>query len=297
MARIATLAAMLAGLLLAGCITTTRPSACDRACLSGALTTYLNALLAHDPGKLPLAKTVRFTEDGVDKKLGEGLWTDASGLSGFRFDIIDVRAQNAASLVKVEAGGKPVLLALRLHLTDGKIDQVETMPVRSQAEGMIFRTDAIVKASPAMTLAPPKGSLNKRDEMAAIAVRYPEGLKIGSFVKSDVPFTDDAYRFENGQLMAGPGCTFFKGCDHIKTQTIPTLKGIKYYVAAVDEEQGVVLLRMDFGPGSLFPSKDRPAGQTLSVFEAFKVYGGQVHAVEAFMKAKPGDAALGWEPK
>jgi hypothetical protein len=40
---------------------------------------------------------------------------------------------------------------------------------------------------------------------------------------------------------------------------------------------------MDFGPGSLFPSPDRPEGMTLSVFEAF-------------MEAKPGDAPFGWEP-
>ena len=35
---------------------------------------------------------------------------------------------------------------------------------------------------------------------------------------------------------------------------------------------------MDFGPGST-----RAAGNPLNVFEAFKVYGGQIHALEAFM--------------
>ena len=95
--------------------------------------------------------------------------------------------------------------------------------------------------------------------------------------------------------MAGPGCTFLKGCDHIRSQHIPTLAGLVYRIAAVDEQQGVVLIRMDFGPGSVFPRPGRPPHQSLSVFEAFKVYGGQIHAVEAFMKIKPQDQPLGWE--
>jgi hypothetical protein len=48
--------------------------------------------------------------------------------------------------------------------------------------------------------------------------------------------------------MAGPGCTFIAGCDNIKTQRIPRLSGITYRVGAVDEEQGIVWLRQDFGP-------------------------------------------------
>jgi hypothetical protein len=114
-------------------------------------------------------------------------------------------------------------------------------------------------------------------------------------VSVDAPFAADAYRFENGRLMAGPGCTFFPGCDHIKTQRLPTLSKLVYRVAAVDEEQGVVLIRMDFGPGSVFEAPDRPKGQSLSVFEAFKVYGGEIHAVEAFMKTKPAEQPLGWD--
>ncbi len=270
---------------------------CDRTCLTAAITGYIDALVAKDPGRLTLADGARFTEDGVEMRLGGGLWAEDPSYAGYRLDIIDVREGQAASLVKVEADGSPVLLALRLKVqNDGAISEIETMAVRNQIEGMIFRPEEIVSVSEAMTLTPPAADLNTREEMIDAAVRYPQGLQVGSFVTSDVPFTADAYRFENGQLMAGPGCTFFEGCTDIKTQTIPTLAGLKYYVAAVDEEQGVVLIRMDFGPGSLFPSPDRPEGQTLSVFEAFKVYGGQVHAVEAFMEAKPGDAPLGWEP-
>jgi hypothetical protein len=46
---------------------------CDRECLRGFLTQYLDAMIAHDPGKLPLGR-VRFTEDTVEMRWGEGLW-------------------------------------------------------------------------------------------------------------------------------------------------------------------------------------------------------------------------------
>ena len=91
-----------------------------------------------------------------------------------------------------------------------------------------------------------------RAAMADIALRYPGGLKIGSFEKSDVPFAAGAYRLENGVRMAGPGCTFRPpSCEDMRGQQIPTLAGIEAHVVAVDEENGTVLLWMDFGPGSL----------------------------------------------
>lgn len=155
---------------------------------------------------------------------------------------------------------------------------------------MIFDVGKLKTPSQAITTAPDPSQLNSREEMIRIAERYPAGLKIGSFVKSDVPFAPGAYRFENGRLMAGPGCTFFAGCDHIKEQRLPTLSGITAHVAAVDEQLGIVWLRMNFGPGSTFDKKS-----ALQVFEAFKVYGGQVHAVEAFMKQMPLGSPSGWD--
>jgi len=115
-------------------------------------------------------------------------------------------------------------------------------------------------------------------------------LKVGSFVKVDSPMAPDAYRYENGQLMAGPGCTFFKGCDVMKTQTIPRLAGITQRVMAVDEEMGVVAIRMNFGPGSTFQS-----GGELDVFHSFKIYDGLIHAAEAFFKQMPAGTKSGWE--
>jgi hypothetical protein len=271
-------------------------AACDRRCLAGLMSDYLGALAAGDSSRLKLAQPVRFTEDQEEKRFGaEGLWATKVVLTGYRFDILDVREGIAASLVKVQSNGVPTLVALRLVTRSGRIAGVESIAVHSRAEGMIFEVDAIQTLSGPMAFQPPPAQHNTREAMIDIASHYPRGLQTGSFVKVDAPFAADAYRFENGRLMAGPGCTFFAGCEHIKTQRIPTLSQLVYRIAAVDEEQGVVLIRMDFGPGSVFETPDRPKGQSLSVFEAFKVYGGEIHAVEAFMKTKPASQPLGWD--
>jgi hypothetical protein len=48
-------------------------SHCDCACLEGFMNQYLDAMLAHDPSYLPVTPSVKFTEDDVVLKLGEGL--------------------------------------------------------------------------------------------------------------------------------------------------------------------------------------------------------------------------------
>jgi hypothetical protein len=97
-----------------------------------------------------------------------------------------------------------------------------------------------------------------------------------------VPFGSDAYRVENGRLMAGRGCTFMPGCDQFKTQRVPTLSGFTYRLLAMDQDSGVVWLDEHFGPGSI-----RNSSMELRAWEAFKVHGGRIHAVEGFMKAMP----------
>ncbi len=286
-------------LFLAGLLLVLKPAAaqtpspaqnCDRECLRGMLTNYLNALIAHDPKSLPLAANVRFTENTVEKPLGEGLWKTASSLGTFRQDILDVRQGVAGTHVILEEKGAPAMFQVRLKVAAGKISEIDTTVVRNQTEGMIFRPDQLKTASPAMNITPEPSQRNSREEMIRLALLYPAGLKVGSFVKSGAQFAPDAYRLENGQMMAGPKCTFMPGCTNIKEQRLPTLAGIVARVAAVDEEQGIVWLRMSFGPGALMGREG-----TLLVWEMFKVYGGEIHAVEAFMMAAPLGTGFGWD--
>jgi hypothetical protein len=264
---------------------------CGRACLKSEIDLYLAALIAHDPARLPLAKNARFTEDAHPLALGEGFWKTATGQRSYRQDFLDVRTGTAGALVVMTEGDHAALFVLRLRLVAHQITEIETMVVHNAKEGAFMDIDALKSATPAMNLPVPEGQRETRENAIALAARYPGGLKIGSFVKADTPFAPGTYRFENGRRMAGPGCTFMPpSCVDIKQQRIPTLSQITYRVAAVDEEQGIVWFRLDFGPGSMGPPE-----KALHAWEAFKVYGGQIHAVEAFMKVMPAHLPSGWD--
>jgi hypothetical protein len=262
---------------------------CDRECLRGFITQYLDALVAHNPSALPLADKVRFTEDSMEMHLGDGLWKDASRIQAYRQDVLDVRQGVAASQVVVEEAGSPALFVLRLKVADKKITEIETMVTRTQKEGALFKLDALQAADKNMLWAPDKSQLPSREDAIRIAQFYPAGLKIGNFVTVDASFASDAYRVENGVITAGPGCSR-AGCENIKTQKIMEHPFITTRVIAVDEDLGIALLRMNFGQTNSYG-----AGNALIVWEEFKVYGGQIHAVEAFMKIMPASMGSGWD--
>jgi hypothetical protein len=284
-------AASLAAAALGACATSTTSAtgaaSCDRTCLTGVITTYMDALLAHDPSKLPLAETVKFTEDQVAMKVGESpLWKGATLPRDYRQDFLDVREGVAGSHVILEENGVPVMLVLRLKLVDKKITEIETQVTRNQTDGAIFNIDALQKATEGMAYTPKPSERMSRAALIRVAEFYPRGLQAGGFAEINAPFADDAYRLENGNVMAGPKCTRTDTCKNMKNQPIGGGRGyFQQRLAAVDEEQQIVWYRLSWGRGE---------GTRLVVWEAFKVYGGQVHAVEAFMKQMPRDMPTGW---
>ena len=271
---------------------TAQGATCDRACLTDTMTRYLNAMVAHDPSAIPVAPNVKFTEDGKVLKLGDGAWKTVAKLRPYRLDFIDVPQGVAAVHTVFEENGMPILFTARLKVVDRRITEIESIVVKSREEAALFTPEALKEPTALMRYMPTPAERMPRAQMVELAARYPAGLKIGSFEKSDVPFAPNAYRFENGVRMAGPGCTFQPpSCENMRTQRIPTLAGLTQRLIAVDEEMGVVLFWMNFGPNSL----PGPGGRSLVTFEAFKVYGGMVHAAEAIFEGQPAGSSSGWE--
>jgi hypothetical protein len=291
---------LLIGVAVAGlAVTAGRPAlaqsaACDRECLRSTMTTFLYALLEHDASKVPAAAQVRVTEDGIEKPLARvGLLNTVTRLRGYRQDFLDERAGMAGTHVVVEEVGAPVLLVVRLKIVDRKITEVETVATRSRADGLIFNIDGLSAPSEGMNYAPPPEQLASRDDAIAAALHYPTGLNAAkTFAAVNAPFTPDAYRYENGQVMAGPDCTFAPGCQNIATQSLgifERLGDVQTRVIGVDERLGIVWLRMAWGVRE-------EGGDQLTVWESFKVYDGKIHAVEAFMKILPFELRSGgWE--
>jgi hypothetical protein len=279
------------GLLLTVCVSAVNANAmqsattCDRECLRGKVTQLLYAFLKHDVSGLPVADTLRVTEDAVEKPLAKvGLVTTVTRLRGFRQDIIDERAGVAGADVLVEETGAPVLLVVRLKVVANTLTEVELVATRSRAEGLIFNIDGLSAPSEVMNYTPRPEQLSSRDDAIKAAMHYPTGLNAAkTFADVNAPFAANAYRYENGQIMAGPDCKFARGCENISTQSLQIfqrLGDVQTRVIAVDERMGIVLLRMAWGVRE-------KGGDQLTVWESFKVYDGKIHAVEAFMRILP----------
>jgi hypothetical protein len=255
------------------------------------VTTYLYALLKHDTSKLPVSDPLRVTEDAIEKPLDKvGLLRTVTRLRGFRQDILDERAGMAGADVVVEESGAPTLLVVRLKVVDQKITEIETVATRGRTEGLIFNIDGLSAPSEVMNYAPRPEQRLSRDDAIKAALHYPEGLNSAkTFAAVNAPFAPDAYRYENGQIMAGPDCKFAPGCQNIATQSLAIfnrLGKVTTRVVGVDERMGIVWLRMSWGVRE-------SGGDQLTVWESFKVYDGQIHAVEAFMKILPVELANG----
>ena len=270
--------------------------ACDRDCLRGKITEVLYALVEHDAGKLAVAGNLRVTEDGVEKPLAQvGLVRSVTRLRGYRQDIIDERAGVAVAGVMVEEAGAPVILAVRVKV-DGetKLSELELVATRSRADGLLFNVDGVGSAaSRTMNYVPRPDQLETREEAIRIAMHYPRGLsEAQTFNAVGTPFNPGAYRVENGALMAGPGCTFAPGCADIGGQSLAIFERLGRVTVrdiVVDERTGIVMMRLSWnvsGPGS----------NRLTAWEMFKVYDGQIHMVEAYIRLFPPELDLGGWP-
>jgi len=281
------------GVLVLAAMTTRGAMAadCDRACLKSTITKYVDAMVAHDPSRLPLAANVRFTEDSKELKLGEGLWKTVTKKGDFRQDYIDLKKQIAASHVMLFEENTQILYSVVLRVSnqggDQKITGIETLVDRIMPNGK-FKPDSLEKPLKGMSEPVAAGKRMPRAEMIRAALLYPEGLRIGNFTDAKTPFSKEAYRVENGSFIAGEGGPR-ANAPGLFTQKIMLHPDVKASVAAVDEEEGIVLLWMNFGDTNSYGP-----GNALVTFEAFKVCGGEIHAINAFFRILPKETQRGW---
>ncbi len=260
---------------------------CDRVCLKGMITTYVDAMVAREPSRVPLAANARFTEDSRELKLGEGLWKTVSRKGDYRQDYIDLKKQIAATHVLLFEDNAQVLYSVVLRVADQKIAGIETLVDRILPNGK-FKPDSLDNPLKGMSAPVPAGKQMPRAEMIQAALRYPEGLRIGSFTDAKTPFAKEAYRVENGTFIAGEGGPR-ANAPGLFMQKIMLHPDVKASVAAVDEEAGIVLLWMNFGDTNSYGP-----GNALVTFEAFKVWGGEIHVVNAFFRILPKETQRGW---
>jgi hypothetical protein len=245
---------------------------CDRACLLAMMQKYLDALVAHDATKIPTASTLKYTENGVVAKLGDGLWTTASMVvAGERLDFADPTAgQVASQLVVNENGTTPVIYQARLKVAGGEITEIETVAVRQTGAANGFFQPANLKPQPVFAQAIDPSNRMTRDQLTALMnvyLDYLEGKKTGSMV----PFDTNCTRYENGVATATGVASF-----NAQSWSFSVVRRI----LILDEEAGIVW--------GMFPFE--MTDTALVVGEAFKMIGGKIMMIQAVMTQMPAKA-------
>ncbi len=168
---------------------------CDRACLVGIMEGYMNAVFKQDRDAVPpMAKDVRMTENTGVIDVGEGvLWRTKTEPTSFKIYVADPVSGQVALQARLKIGGRNALVAVRLKVDRGKIQEIEQLYDREINDAAI---PLLTTPQPVLTTDIPPAERVSRDMLFRVANSYFDALegdngKIGAFA-------DECVRHENG---------------------------------------------------------------------------------------------------
>jgi len=304
---------------------------CDRQCLDDMMHKYVNALAAHDPGSLPFADQVRFTEnsaEGVDLlQVGEGLWKNATGgPTDFGIYAADPVAQAAACLVVMKESDKDIMLGARIKLKDGKIAEAEHLVVRGggMSRQSFSEMETLKKARPGFSEDIPKAEQMTREDLLRIGLSYYDALTSEDGTRA--PFAAECERRENGMTTAGgapppkPKAKAAAGgamptggfggvprdcAGQLSAGTFSYITEIKPRMVVADVQKGISVgfsmfrhdgtkrLPKDAAPGT--DNKTQWGQFNLAALHIYKIRNGKLYEIEAPGASLPYGTKSGWE--
>jgi hypothetical protein len=310
-------AVLIFGVAFAGASINANAARCDRACLDKTVDAYIAAMVAHDPSHVAFATDLKFVENTVPMKPGEGLWKTAlEGPTTFKIYVPDPKAQQVGFLCMMKEhdkdGDKPIQLGLRLKLKDGKITEAEHLIARNLRENSL---KTLQTPRPGLLATVPPAERVSREKMLKIGESYYTALVTAD--SNDAPFADDCLRHENGMQTTGNppsktpglGTTGAMGCAaQIKTHTFDYITRIEpRRVWIADPETGLVFGLSQFrqpmeqkfvkivGVPGLEKIDLNIAPFDLPAAHIFKIQGGKFHEIEAMGYTMPYNSKTGWE--
>ena len=262
----------------------------------------------------------RYTENGVELPVGEGLWATADRIGPYRHDFADSANGQAASLATVTEGGTRSIMALRVKAVDGRVSEIEALVARpplfggasgfGDGPGQLDGGDGPDPrwfADADLRLA--------RDELRSVADAYFTGLERNDG-RGEYPFADDCIRIENGfrttDVPAGSaGKTpyleafralsakqqfetgFFRFVTRIRERRFPVIdeaRGLVFAFAFFDHDGTV--RHYALADGTPRQGIDRPFSWMIA--EAFRIERGLLTRIEALMAEVPYGHRSGW---
>lgn len=189
----------LAALLMAASASA-QSASCDRGCLESMLETYVDAVAARSPDRLPVAAGVVFTENGQRLELGDGLWHTATARGRYALRLADVETGQAVFMGTVREADTAAILVVRLAVRERRLREIETLVIRNEAAAKSLDTIGAPRAT--WTQAVPAAERHPRADLVRIANMYFSGIERNDG-KGRYPIADSCARLENGTVTAG----------------------------------------------------------------------------------------------
>ncbi|KAI1843236.1 hypothetical protein JX266_010590 [Neoarthrinium moseri] len=104
---------------------------CERACLEGLMSGYLNALAANNHSGFAVTSNIKYVENGQILRLGSGIWPLASSLGTYRHVFSDPDSGQVAAITTMSENGVPVIYVVRLKREmSGLVSEIESAITR-----------------------------------------------------------------------------------------------------------------------------------------------------------------------
>ena len=247
---------------------------------------YFEALAAHDPSMIPLAKNVRYTENGVETKVGEGLWKTAGKLLMTRhlIDTLKCGTHTQAVIEEKNAEGKmrPILMGVRLQYENEKITEIESIIAREKEFAMEMTPEGGARSVLKTKDQDWEGILPMGERSSRLALKAAADDYFDMFAADPIygtPFAKPCNRWENG-LRTTRNNTFY-GKEYFEGDCSPKGLVIKHKprrIPLVDVEAGIVVAYIHFA--------------NLPDFHMFKMRNGKVELIQAVIGPK--SDSMGW---
>ena len=281
---------------------------CDRTCLNGFVDQYMAAVAAHDPSKLPTTANVRYTENNVEMKLGEGLWQTSDGWGSYKVYTDDPESGQVGFLGVANEDSHLSCFAARLKVVDHKVTEIEVIVARPDGpapagSGALTGGPANLKDKPLFSEDEPASERVSREKLIASRRRlfldHPaEHRQAFYHVRSRLPAHGErihhckqSERDESGGQDGLPGAT--RDGDAQNGHALPRSPLLvdeqkqMVFAATFFDHDGTVRKNtlVDGTTRTIGPPFDRPF--TFLIFELFKIKDGKIRQIEAVLDVVP----------
>lgn len=282
---------------------------CSRQSLVDLANRYVEALLAHEPARLPLAADVRFTENGQALQPGDALWKTVTGATDYRIHVADPDTGEVCFLALVLENDMPALLGVRLKTNqDRQIVEIETLAGR-RGHGTTERPRRLVMADPLFSVPLAPEERLPRERMIAIADSYFEGLVDAAI---HPPFDAQCDRVENAvqttnrpdaaAVWAAWSCEqqyhagfskIVEATDDRRYPAVDAEKGLVYAMIIMRFTGSIRSVKLSDGSTFVVPAPYLEP-RSLLAHEVFKICSGRIRRLESMYVTVPYGSRSGW---